>query len=99
MSTPCAKAARNSASESVVPERWWYRSSGIIASTRRLMAQNWPIWPLCMNINRPTVNGWQLARAMAGPVEARTWAKNSDAFTWWHRLRRFSSDQAGRTSR
>ena len=52
-----------------------------MASTRRLMAQNWPIWPLCMNISRPTVKGWQLARAMAGPVEARTWAKKSEAFT------------------
>ena len=70
-----------------------------MASIRRLIAQYPPTCPLCMNMYRPTENGWQLARAVAGPVEARTWAKNRPERTWWHSELRFSSDQAGRTSR
>ena len=34
-----------------------------------------PITPLCMNIQGPQANGWQFGRVMGVPVEARTWAK------------------------
>ena len=44
-------------------------------------------------------NGWQLARVVAVPVEARTSAKKSRDRTCSHSDRRFSSDQAGRISR
>jgi hypothetical protein len=37
--------------------------------------------------------------AVGVPVAARTWAKNSDERMWRQRCLRFSSDQAGRTSR
>ena len=52
-----------------------------------------------MKSQRPCAKGWQLARVVAPPVEARTWAKNRRARTCSQRLFRFSSDQAGRTSR
>ena len=87
------------ASLSGVPVRAAYIASGIIASTRRRTCGQPPICPLCMNMNLPCVNGWQLARLVGVPVAARTWAKNSRLRTWAAMLRRFSSDQAGRTSR
>ena len=52
-----------------------------------------------MNIIRPTLNGWQFARVVAVPVDARTCAKNRRDRTCAASDRRFSSDQAGRTSR
>jgi hypothetical protein len=39
------------------------------------MRVQFPIKPLCMNIQRPHANGWQLGRVTGVPVDARTWAK------------------------
>ena len=36
-----------------------------------------PRLALFQELGRPTLKGWQLARLVAVPVEARTWAKNS----------------------
>jgi hypothetical protein len=52
-----------------------------------------------MNIHAPCRKGWQLARVVAVPVEARTWAKNRPDLIWWASESRFSSLHAGRTSR
>ena len=87
------------ASLSVVPPRLPYSSSGMVASTRRRTLGQPPTWPLCMNRKRPAANGWQLARLVAVPVAARTWAKNARLRTVAARECRFSSDQAGRSSR
>ena len=43
--------------------------------------------------------GWQFARMVAVPVEARTWAKKVLARTCPQRLTKFSSDHAGAMSR
>jgi hypothetical protein len=39
------------------------------------MRVQFPIMPLCMNIQRPHAKGWQFGRVTGVPVEARTWAK------------------------
>ena len=41
-----------------------------VSSVRRMRSKP-PIWPLCMNDQRPDTKGWQLARLVAPPVEAR----------------------------
>ncbi len=55
--------------------------------------------PLCMNIHLPCLKGWQLARVVAVPVEERMWAKNRPDLICCASESRFSSLQAGRTSR
>ena len=94
-----AIVSRNSSSESVAPWRAAYIGSGSIASSARRTSGYPPIWPLCMNSQWPKRNGWQFCRAIAVPVEARTWAKNSRERTVAHSDCRFWSDQAGITSR
>jgi hypothetical protein len=98
-SRPSARAARNRASVSLVPRRSSYSASGISSSTRRRTRAQPPTWPLCMNRCRPEAKGWQLARVVAVPVEARTCAKKRRERTWAQSEARFSSDQAGRISR